>query len=176
MPRTLIAVTDSPFPSLGPAKAALAKLDPEYRMAKSASAEDILAAARDADAVLVTYAKLTGDLLRQLKRCKAIGRFGLGVDNIDLPAAKELGIAVNYVPDYCLREVSDHAMALLLALARKIPLSNKLVQSGRWEVPAVVPLRRLEGQTLGLIGFGNIPRAVAPKAKAFGLKVITHDP
>jgi D-3-phosphoglycerate dehydrogenase / 2-oxoglutarate reductase len=176
MPRTLIAITDSPFPSLDPAKKALARLDPEYRMANSPSADDILAAARDADAILVTYAKLPGELLRQLKNCKAIGRFGLGVDNIDLLAAKELGIAVNYVPDYCLREVSDHAMALLLALARKVPFSNKLVQSGRWEVPPIVPLRRLEGQTLGLIGFGNIPRALAPKAKAFGLKVLTYDP
>lgn len=176
MSRTIIAITDSPFPSLDPAKAALAGLDPEYRMAKSPSADDILAVARDADAVLVTYAKLPGDLLRELKRCKAIGRFGLGVDNIDLPAAKALGIAVNYVPDYCLREVSDHAMALLLALARKVPLSNKLVQSGRWEVPPIVPLRRLEGRVLGLIGFGNIPRALAPKAQAFGLKVLAHDP
>jgi D-3-phosphoglycerate dehydrogenase len=176
MARTLIAITDSPFPSLDPAKQALATLDPEYRMSKSPAAEDILAVARDADAVLVTYAKLPGELLRQLKKCKAIGRFGLGVDNIDLPAAKELGIAVNYVPDYCLREVSDHAMALLLALARKVPLSNKLVQSGRWEVPPITPLRRLDGQVLGLIGFGNIPRALAPKAKVFGLRVVTHDP
>src|SRR5277367_4828554 len=176
MPRPVIAVTDSPFPSLDPAKKALAKLDPEYRMSKSAAADDILAVAHDADAVLVTYAKLPGELLRQLKKCKAIGRFGLGVDNIDLPAAKELGIAVNYVPDYCLREVSDHAMALLLALNRKVPLSNKLVQGGRWELPPIVPLRRLDGQVLGLVGFGNIPRALAPKAKAFGLKVLTHDP
>jgi D-3-phosphoglycerate dehydrogenase / 2-oxoglutarate reductase len=176
MPRTLIAITDSPFPSLDPAKKALARLDPEYRMAKSPAADDVLAVARDADAILVTYAKLPGDLLRQLTRCKAIGRFGLGVDNIDLPAAKELGIAVNYVPDYCLREVSDHAMALLLALARKVTLANKLVQSGRWEVPPLVPLRRLEGQVLGLVGFGNIPRTLAPKAKSFGLRVVAHDP
>jgi D-3-phosphoglycerate dehydrogenase len=176
MSRTLIAITDSPFPSLDPAKKALAAHDPEYRMAKSPAADDILAVARDADAILVTYAKLAGDLLRQLTRCKAIGRFGLGVDNIDLTAAKECGIAVNYVPDYCLREVSDHAMALLLALARKVPLSNRLVQSGRWELPPITPLRRLDGQTLGLIGFGNIPRVLAPKAQAFGLKVITHDP
>jgi D-3-phosphoglycerate dehydrogenase / 2-oxoglutarate reductase len=176
MPRPVIAITDSPFPSLDPAKKALARLDPEYRMAKSASADDILAVARDADAILVTYAKLPGPLLRQLTRCKAIGRFGLGVDNIELPEAKELGIAVNYVPDYCLREVSDHAMALLLALARKVTLANKLVQSGRWELPPLVPLRRLEGQTLGLVGFGNIPRTLAPKAKAFGFNVITYDP
>jgi D-3-phosphoglycerate dehydrogenase len=176
MPRPIIAITDSVFPSLDPAKKALARLEPEYRMATSASADDILAVARDADAILVTYAKLPGELLRQLTNCKAIGRFGLGVDNIDLPAAKQCGIAVNYVPDYCLREVSDHAMALLLALARKVTFSNRLVQSGRWEVPPIVPLRRLEGQVLGLIGFGNIPRALAPKAKAFGFRVLTHDP
>jgi D-3-phosphoglycerate dehydrogenase / 2-oxoglutarate reductase len=176
MPRPLIAVTDSVFPSLDPALAALKRVDPELRMAKSAAADDILAVARDADAVLVTYAKLSGDLLRQLTRCKAIGRFGLGVDNIDVQAAKECGITVTYVPDYCMREVSDHAMALLLALARKVVLSNNLVQSGRWEMPAVVPIRRLEGQVLGLVGFGNIPRQLAPKAQAFGLRVITHDP
>jgi len=176
MPRTLIAVTDSPFPSLDPAKAALARVDPELRMAKSASADDILAVAGDADAVLVTYAKLPGDLLRELKRCKVIGRFGLGVDNIDIPAAGALGITVTYVPDYCMQEVSDHAMALLLSLVRKVPLSNKLVQSGRWEVPPVVPIHRLSGRVLGLVGFGNIPRTLAPKAKAFGLRVVTYDP
>ena len=172
----VIAVTDSVFPSLDPAKAALARLNPTYRMSKSVNADDIVAVAKDADAVLVTYAKLTREVLTQLTRCKAIGRFGLGVDNIDLPTAKEKGIAVNYVPDYCIREVSDHAMALLLALIRKIPLSNKLVQSGRWEMPAVVPIRRIEGTVLGLIGFGHIPRLVAPKAQAFGIKVIAHDP
>src|SRR6266852_5844142 len=176
MPRFLIAVTDSPFPSLDPAKAALGRFDPELRLAKSASEDDILAVARDADAILVTYAKLTGGLLRRLTRCRAIGRFGLGVDNIDVKAAAELGITVTYVPDYCMHEVSDHAMALLLALARKIPLSNALVQAGRWDIPAVVPIHRLTGRVLGLVGFGNIPRALAPKAKAFGLRVIAHDP
>jgi D-3-phosphoglycerate dehydrogenase len=172
----VIAVTDSVFPSLDPAKAALARLNPTYRMSKSVNADDIVAVAKDADAVLVTYAKLTRKVLMQLTRCKAIGRFGLGVDNIDLVTAKEKGIAVNYVPDYCIREVSDHAMSLLLALIRKIPLSNKLVQSGRWEMPAVVPIRRIEGTVLGLIGFGHIPRLVAPKAQAFGIKVIAYDP
>jgi D-3-phosphoglycerate dehydrogenase len=176
MPRPLIAVTDSPFPSLDPAKAALARIDPELRVASSTSADDILAVARDADAILVTYAKLPGELLRQLRRCKAIGRFGLGVDNIDIAAAAELGITVTYVPDYCMQEVSDHAMALLLALARKVPQSNALVQAGRWDMPAVVPIHRLAGRVLGLVGFGNIPRALAPKAKAFGLRVVVHDP
>jgi len=176
MPQPVIAVTDSPFPSLDPARAALAHIDPELRIAKSGSTDDILAVARDADAILVTYARLPADLLRQLTRCKAIGRFGLGVDNIDVRAAAELGITVTYVPDYCMQEVSDHAMALLLALARKVPFSNTLVQAGRWEMSTVVPIHRLAGRVLGLVGFGNIPRTLAPKAKAFGLRVVTHDP
>jgi len=174
--RPLIAVTDSVFPSLDQAMAALKRLDPEIRIAKSADKADILDVARDADGVLVTYAKLPGELLQELQRCKVIGRFGLGVDNIDIKAAAALNITVTYVPDYCLREVSDHAMALVLALARKVPFSNSLTQQGRWEMPAVVPIRRLDGQILGLIGLGNIPRLVVPKAKAFGFKVVAHDP
>ena len=90
MTRPLIAVTDSVFPSLEPAMAALKRLDPEIRIAKSASEGDILDVARDADGVLVTYAKLSGALLRQLNRCKVIGRFGLGVDNIDIQTAAAL--------------------------------------------------------------------------------------
>jgi D-3-phosphoglycerate dehydrogenase / 2-oxoglutarate reductase len=176
MPRPLIAVTDSPFPSLDPARAALRHLDPELVLAASTSPDDILAVARNADAILVTYAKLPGELLRALTRCKVVGRFGLGVDNIDIKAAAALGITVTYVPDYCMHEVSDHAMALLLALARKIALSNNLVQAGRWEMSAVVPIHRLRGRVLGLVGFGNIPRALTPKAKAFGLRVVAHDP
>lgn len=176
MARTIIAVADSPFPTLDPARAALACLDPEIRMSNSGAADDIVAVAQDADALLVTYAKIDRSVIDRLKRCKAIGRFGLGVDNIDLVAARERGISVNYVPDYCIAEVSDHTMALLLALARKVALSDKLVQAGRWEMPAVVPLRRLAGRVLGLVGFGNIPRSVAPKARAFGMKVIAFDP
>jgi D-3-phosphoglycerate dehydrogenase / 2-oxoglutarate reductase len=176
MPRPLVAVTDSPFPSLDPAKAVLKHLDPELVLAASTSPDDILAVARNADAILVTYAKLPAELLRALTRCKVIGRFGLGVDNIDIKAAAALGITVTYVPDYCMHEVSDHAMALLLTLARKIALSNNLVQAGRWEMSAVVPIHRLRGRVLGLVGFGNIPRALTPKAKAFGLRVVAHDP
>lgn len=176
MSAPVIAIADSPFPSLDPVKAALAKLNPEFRLSKSSSAEDILEVARDADAIIVCYAKITSEIISQLKNCKVIARTGLGVDNIDIPAAAAKNIIVTYVPDYCLREVSDHAMALLLALARKVTLANKLAQEGRWEMPAVQPINRLEGQVLGLVGFGNIPRTLVPKAKAFGLKVITSDP
>ena len=172
----LVVVTDSPFPSLDPAKKALEDANAEVIQAPSSSEEDIIKSAEYADAILVTYAKLNENILRSLKNCKAIGRFGIGVDNIDLKVAGELGISVNYVPDYCLDEVSDQAMAMIISMARKIPQSNKLVQSGRWEMPAVVPMYRLRGKTVGLIGFGNIPRLMTPKAQAFGFNVIASDP
>jgi D-3-phosphoglycerate dehydrogenase / 2-oxoglutarate reductase len=176
MSELVVAVADSPFPSLDPVEKILRPSGARLRMSASPAAEDILAVARDADALMVCYAKIPGDLIRQLARCKVIGRTGLGVDNIDLSAARERNIAVTYVPDYCMAEVSDHAMALLLALARKVPLANSLVQAGRWEMAAVAPIHRLSGQTLGLVGLGNIPRALVPKAKAFGFRVLAYDP
>ena len=165
MPRPLGAVTDSPFPRLI-RRARAGGSTPELRMAASVP-DDILAVASEADAVLVTYAKLPGELLRQLARCKVIGRFGLGVDNIDIKTAVELGITVTYVPDYCMHEVSDHAMALMLALARKIVLSNKLVQSGRCEISALVPIHRLAAACSVWSDLAT-SAPLAPKAKAPG--------
>lgn len=176
MPSLLVAVTDSVFPSLEPARQALAALKAEVRLAGEPTPAAILEVARQADGLLVTYAQVTREIIQALERCRVIARFGIGVDNVDLKAATEAGIVVTYVPDYCVDEVSDHALALLLALARKITFSNQLVQSGRWEMPAVVPLRRLRGRTLGLVGLGKIPQLLAPKAQALGLKVITFDP
>jgi D-3-phosphoglycerate dehydrogenase len=115
-------------------------------------------------------------MISQMTRCRIIARFGIGVDNVDIPAATKAGIVVTRVPDYCIDEVSDHTMALLLALARKIAFANSRAHAGHWEMPAVVPIYRLRGSVLGLVGFGRIPQLVAPKAKAFGLKVISYDP
>jgi len=173
---TLIAVADSPFPNLDPAQAVLSEIDAEMVMADEPTLDGILKVAANADGLMVTYGQITADVIAGLEQCKVIGRFGLGVDNIDVDAATKAGIAVVYVPDYCIDEVSDHAMAMLLDLARKVSFSNSLVQAGRWEMPAVAPLSRLRGRTLGLAGLGQIPRAVAPKAQAFGLNVIAYDP
>lgn len=176
MGKPLIAVADSPFPNLDPAATVLSELNAELVMADAPTPEGILAVARQADGLMVTYGKITAEVIAGLEKCKVIGRFGLGVDNIDIDAATKAGIAVVYVPDYCVDEVSDHAMAMLLGLARKVSFSNQLVQAGRWELSAVTPLSRLRGRTLGLAGFGRIPRALAPKAQAFGLQVIACDP
>jgi len=177
MSNPLIAIADTVFPSLDPAKEVLSKLDPqEFQIAKDSSESAILDVATDADALFVTYSKITADVIAGLKNCKVIGRFGIGIDNIDIPAATKAGIMVVYAPVYCLDEVSDHTMSLLFSLARKIPYSNKLVSQGRWEMPAVVPIKRYRGSTLGLIGLGNIPQAVVGKAQAFGMNVIASDP
>jgi D-3-phosphoglycerate dehydrogenase len=176
MAGVIVAVSDSPFPSLEPAKQVLAELNAEVRQASAPTAEAILDIARDADALMVTYATITGDMMRQLSRCRIIARMGLGLDNLDLDAATECGIPVTNVPDYCIDEVSDHALALLMALARKIPLANNSVHNGTWDISPLVPVHRLRGQTLGLIGFGKIPQALAPKAQALGLSVIASDP
>jgi D-3-phosphoglycerate dehydrogenase len=171
-----IAVADSVFPNLDPAREVLSRVGGQLQLAPAPTPEAIMDIARDADAILVTYAKITGDMIRQLTRCRVISRFGIGVDNVDIPEATKKGIVVTKVPDYCIDEVSDHTMALLLAVVRKIPFINAQVHSGTWKMPNVVPIHRLRGAVLGLVGFGRIPQLVAPKAQAFGMKVIAYDP
>jgi D-3-phosphoglycerate dehydrogenase len=172
----LVAVADSVFPNLDVARQVVGGIGADLQLAPDPSPESILRVAAPADALLVTYAKITADMIVQMKRCRIISRFGIGVDNVDLDAATRAGVVVTKVPDYCIDEVSDHAMALLLAAARKIPGSSAQVHAGRWEMKAVVPIHRLRGRILGLVGFGRIPQLVAPKARAFGLRVIVYDP
>lgn len=176
MSKILVAIADTVFPDWKPAEQVLADLDVELRRAENPEQDSILAVARDAEALFVTYAQITAEVIAGLKNCKVIGRFGVGTDNIDIEAATKAGIVVTYAPLYCLDEVSDHAMTLLLSLARKIPFSDSMVKSGRWEMPAVVPIRRLKGRTLGLIGIGNIAQAIIGKAQAFGIQTIASDP
>jgi D-3-phosphoglycerate dehydrogenase len=176
MAQLQVAVSDSVFPNLDRARAVLSTIGAQLRLADEPTPEAILRVAREADALLATYAKITADMIRQMTRCRIISRFGIGVDNVDIQAATERGMVVTKVPDYCLDEVSDHAMALLLSAVRKIPLANRMVQDGRWEMPTVVPIHRLRGTVLGLVGFGRIPQLVAPKAQSFGMRVVSFDP
>jgi D-3-phosphoglycerate dehydrogenase len=176
MPPLLVAVADSVFPNLDTAREVLSTIGAQLQLAPEATPEAILRIAAPADALLVTYATITAEMIAQMPRCRIISRFGIGVDNVDIAAATQAGIVVTKVPDYCIDEVSDHTLALLLAAARKIPLANAQVHAGRWEMRAVVPIHRLRGSVLGLVGFGRIPQLVAPKAKAFGLRVIAYDP
>ena len=117
----LVAVSDSVFPNLDPAREVLSTIGAELQLSPDPTPDAIMRIAAGADALLVTYAKITADMIQQMPRCRIISRFGIGVDNVDLAAATGAGIVVTKVPDYCIDEVSDHTMALLLALVRKIP-------------------------------------------------------
>ncbi|MCY3805317.1 MAG: C-terminal binding protein, partial [bacterium] len=112
----------------------------------------------------------------QFERCRIIARTGIGIDTVDLAAATAKGIVVTNVPEYCEDEVSDHAMALMLALARNVTRGNALVHGGGWSLAEVKPIYRLRGRTVGLVGFGKIARLVAGKAQGFGLDVLAYDP
>src|SRR5215211_5016506 len=137
---------------------------------------EALAAARQADAIMVTIQKIPADLIASLERCRVISRVGTGLDTIDIPAATARGIWVAYVQDYSVDEVSSHAVGLLLAHARGIPWLVESTRAGSWTHQVIAPRRRLSGQTLGVLGFGRIGQAVAAKARGLGLKIIVHDP
>src|SRR6185312_11120190 len=116
-----IVVTDTVFPSLDRTREILAKIGGDLQVLEAPTKDAILEASKYADAVLVTYAAITDEVIRHMNRCKIIARFGIGIDNVDVDAASQAGILLTNVPDYCVDEVSDHTMALLLALTRKIP-------------------------------------------------------
>jgi D-3-phosphoglycerate dehydrogenase len=139
--------------------------------------DEFIAQAADCDALLNTYAgPITAEVMSNMPKCKIIARYGIGVDTIDLDAATAAGIIVTNNPTYCIEEVAEHTMALLLSAARKIAFYDRQVRSGRWEVPPGKPLFRVAGRTLGLVGFGNIARQVALRAASFGMRVIYADP
>ena len=172
----VVAVTDYVFPSLEPEQRVLAPLGVDLRPAQCQSEERIIELTNGADAVLNCYAKITARVIEKLDRCKIIARYGIGVDNVDVVAATRFGILVTNVPDYCIDEVSDHALALLLALERRITVADGAVKTGAWDVVAHAGIRRLRGQTLGLLGFGKIAKALASKVQPLGMKVLVYDP
>jgi D-3-phosphoglycerate dehydrogenase len=172
----IVAITDYVFPSLEPEQRVLAPVGVALRPSQCKSEEEIIDLAREADAVLNCYAKMTARVIENLNQCKIIARYGIGVDNVDLAAASKARILVTNVPDYCIDEVSDHALALLLALARRIVAADRAVKAGAWDVVAHAGIRRLRGQTLGLLGFGKIAKALASKVQPLGMKVLVYDP
>src|SRR5262249_29824606 len=149
-----------------------AKLEPR----DCANSEDIIALCADADAVLVASARIDADCISTLESCRAIVRMGTGYDNIDVEAVGRAGIPVSNVPEFCTDDVADHTWALLLACGRKLLNGDREVRAGVWNQFHLMPVRRLRGQVLGLVGFGKIGQAVARRAAAFGLSSIYFDP
>ena len=172
-----VLLTDYVWPSVEPERAVLAKAGADLIVAPDGNEDTLAALAKDVDGILTCFALVTDKVLQAAESCVVVGRCGVGVDNIAVETATEMGMLVTYVPDYCVDEVSDHAMALLLAWNRRIVLFDGSVKTSGWgSVPLTMRMMRLRGKKLGIIGFGRIGRALCAKAQAFGLEVLAYDP
>ncbi len=159
-------------------KEEIAKVNAELIGVDCISEDDIIAKAQNADVIITGLGTMSRRVMEGLPRCKAIVRYGIGYDNIDVPAATDNRIIVINIPDFCFEEVANHALALLLVCAKKIVWFNNLVKQGRWTEAhrSLVPMGQIRGQTLGIIGCGNIGRTIARKAPFLKLKVLGYDP
>jgi D-3-phosphoglycerate dehydrogenase len=138
--------------------------------------DEVIEHGKDADGILNQYAPISRRVIETLDKCKVISRYGVGVNTVDLDAAKEKGIVVANVPDYGMEEVSNHALALILSWARKVTLLNNEVKKGNWDFKVGIPIHRFDDQTVGVLGFGRIPRRLIDKVKPLGFKLAAYDP
>lgn len=183
MPAPHVLITDYAWPSLNIERSILDPLGATLTVAEHGDVEELLRLAPHADAILTCWRQIPVPVLETATRCLVVSRYGIGLDNIPVQRATELGILVTNVPGFCVDEVSDHVMALLLACARRLPQFIASTRSGIWrqqldnESPLTTQsIPRLRGQTLGLIGYGDLARALVPKALGFGLQIMAYTP
>ncbi|MGQ9647263.1 MAG: C-terminal binding protein [Thermodesulfobacteriota bacterium] len=152
------------------------RIGAELVLAQVKGEEDLIRVCKDADGLINQYACLTRRVLESLPKCKVIARYGVGLDPVDIKAATDLGIIVANVPDYCVDEVADQTVSMLLALIRKTTFFDQKVKSGQWDFREGRPIHHIRGKTLGLVGCGRIGLGVAKRISAFGVSVIAFDP
>jgi D-3-phosphoglycerate dehydrogenase len=173
-PAFRVLLTDRAWPDADIERQILAEVGAELIEAPSHDETTLCRLAADVDAIAATWAPVTPNVLAAAPRCRVVARLGIGLDNIAVDAATARGILVTNVPDYCVGEAADHALALLLAAARNIAFFHFRTKQGEYQLSAGPPVRRLAGQTLGLFGLGKIARNLVPKARALGLRLIAH--
>ena len=176
MNRWKVVISDYYYKNLDQEKAILASVDAELLSYHCKTEDEVIQAAADCDALICQFAPITRRVIESLRRCKVIVRYAIGVDTIDLKAAEECGIIVCNVPDYSIDEVSNHVIALLLDCCKKLTYMAGQTKLGNTSYTMIEPLSRMEGRTLGLMGFGRIARVVARKMSGFGLNIIAYDP
>ncbi len=171
-----VVITDCDHGSIEEEMEEIYRIGAELILAQVREEEEIIQTCKEADGLIIQYAPLTRRVIENLPHCKVISRYGVGVDSVDLKAATDFGIIVANVPDYCIDEVSNQTIAMLLSLVRKTVFFDKKVKENKWDFRLGMPIQRLQGKTLGLIGCGRIGLEVAKKFSAFGVKVISFDP
>ncbi|MBL9123959.1 MAG: C-terminal binding protein [Planctomycetaceae bacterium] len=172
MPQYKVLLTDYAWADVEIERSTLADVDAELIVAPAGDEESLVKAAAGVDAIMTNWAKVTARVLAAAPDCQIVARLGIGLDNIDVKYATEHKMLVTNVPDYCLTEVAEHALALILSHARKVAFYHLETKAGRYDLQAGPQLRRVAGQTLGIVGWGNIGRQLAQKASALGLKII----
>ena len=173
-----VAITDYSFPNLDVEEGILYPQGHQIAAWKEKhSALQLSELLADADAVITQFAPLTADVIQSMQRSRVIVRYGIGVDNVDLLAAKARGIPVCNVPDYCIDEVADQTLAFMLATTRQVLSNCHAVREGRWGLATPLEqMRTLRDLTVGLVGFGRIGREVAARLQPFHCRVLVHDP
>jgi D-3-phosphoglycerate dehydrogenase / 2-oxoglutarate reductase len=176
MSKLKVVVTDFEYKSLAIEQEVIEKAGAAFFPAQCKTEEEVIEACKDAVGIINQYAPITRKVIESLPSLKVIARYGVGVNTIDVDAATEHGVYVANVTDYCMDEVADHALSLILASARKVVQLNQAVKNGVWDYKVGTPIFRLKGRVLGLVGFGRIPQNLAKKASALGLELVVYDP
>jgi len=171
-----VVITDCDHGSIEEEKEEFGRMGAELILAQVQEEKDLIRACKEADGLVNQYALLTRKVFENLPKCKVVSRYGVGVDSVDLKAATDFGIIVANVPDYCMDEVADQTISMILTLIRKTTFFDQKVKSGQWDFRQGIPIHRTSGKTLGLIGCGKIGLEVAKRISSFGVKVIAFDP
>ncbi|MCA9264250.1 MAG: C-terminal binding protein [Planctomycetales bacterium] len=172
----LVAITDYTFPSLDIEESILSTAGAELRTGNDKQIAALQKLVADADAVITQFAPINTDVIARMERARVIVRYGIGVDNVDLAAARERGIPVCNVPDYCIDEVADHTLAFILATTRQVVPNTLLVHDGKWGLATSLDrMRTLRDQTVGIVGFGRIGREVASRLAPFKCRRLVSD-
>jgi D-3-phosphoglycerate dehydrogenase len=174
-PPLVVRLNAETCPMIPEERAILAAIEAKVTGIEGTDDDEILAHARDCDALMVVSSHVRGDVIEGMARCRLISRLGTGVDKIDTEAATRHGIMVTNLPDFCTDEVADHTLALLLSVARKLNAFECAMRGGQ-QLRDAIDIHRLSTRTLGLIGFGRIGRAVGRRARAFGMGLLVVDP
>lgn len=171
-----IVITDHRFPNVDEERHSVEAAGGQLVVAQTTEESQVARLCSDADGVLAVRAPITRGVIEAMERCRIIVRYGIGVETVDIPAATERGIMVANVPDYCVEEVSDHTLTLLLMLNRQVTSAMALAKEARWSMASMPALRRLKGQVCGLFGAGQIGSLLARKVAHLGLKALAYDP